>query len=298
MRQRVWLMPESSQLQGLRKAMSRAPVRVIAVTSGKGGVGKTNVAANTAIALSDRGKNVMILDADLSLANIDVLLGLQPRFNLAHVLNGEADLASTILSGPKAVRIVPSASGNRSMMDLSPRSQAAIVQAFSELVDQPDILIVDTATGISDGVARFVEAANQAIVVVCDEPASLTDAYALIKVLSVHYGITHFDVITNQTRHEREGRRLFEKLNRVADRFLDVVLCHLGNIPHDEWLRRAVQEQRSVVDAYPASESGRAFTAIANALDASLAPRGLSGSMQFFLERSLGFDAHSPGAIA
>lgn len=282
-------MPELSQSEGLRKAMNRTPVRVIAVTSGKGGVGKTNVAANTAIALSDRGRNVMVLDADLSLANIDVLLGLQPKFNLAHVLNGEADLSSTILSGPKAVRIVPSASGSRSMMDLSPHLQAAIVQAFSELADQPDILIVDTASGISDGVARFVEAANQAIVVVCDEPASLTDAYALIKVLSVHYGITHFDVVTNQTRHDREGRKLFAKLDSVADRFLDVVLRHLGNIPHDDWLRRAVQEQRSVVEAYPASESGRAFSAIASTLDVSLAPRGVSGSMQFFLERSLGF---------
>jgi flagellar biosynthesis protein FlhG len=291
-------MPEPLQSEGLRKAMNRAPVRVIAVTSGKGGVGKTNIAANVAIALSGRGRNVMVLDADLSLANIDVLLGLQPRFNLAHVLNGEADLASTILSGPKSVRIVPSASGNRSMMDLSPRAQAAIVQAFSELVDQPDVLIVDTATGISDGVARFVEAANQAIIVVCDEPASLTDAYALIKVLSTHYGITHFDVVTNQTRHAREGRLLFEKLNRVADRFLDVVLRHLGNVPHDDWLRRAVQEQRSVVDAYPGSAAGKAFSDIAGALDASLAPRGVNGSMQFFLERSLGFESGRLGGLA
>jgi flagellar biosynthesis protein FlhG len=291
-------MPEPLQSKSLRKAMNRAPVRVIAVTSGKGGVGKTNVAANVAVALSGRGRNVMVLDADLSLANIDVLLGLQPRFNLAHVLNGEADLASTILRGPNAVRIVPSASGSRSMMDLSPRAQAAIVQAFSELVDQPDVLIVDTATGISDGVARFVEAANQAIVVVCDEPASLTDAYALIKVLSTHYGITHFDVVTNQTRHDREGRRLFEKLNSVADRFLDVVLRHLGNVPHDDWLRRAVQEQRSVVDAYPGSVAGKAFSDIAGALDASLAPRGVNGSMQFFLERSLGFESGRSGALA
>jgi flagellar biosynthesis protein FlhG len=282
-------MPEPLQLDNLRKAMNRNPVRVIAVTSGKGGVGKTNVAANLAIALSNIGRNVMILDADLSLANIDVLLGLQPKFNLSHVLNGEADLNSTVLIGPGGVRLVPSASGNRAMMDLARPAQAAIIHAFSELVDQPDVLVVDTATGISDSVARFAEAANQAIVVVCDEPASLTDAYALIKVLSNHYGISHFEVITNQTRHAHEGRRLFEKLSRVADQYLDVVLRHLGDIPHDEWLRRAVQEQRAVVDAYPGSDAGKAFAEVARALESTLAPRGVNGSMQFFLERSLGF---------
>jgi flagellar biosynthesis protein FlhG len=291
-------MADPSQSQILRNAMARPPVRVIAVTSGKGGVGKTNVAANVAVAMSALGRNVMILDADLGLANVDVLLGLQPKFNLAHVLNGEADLASTILSGPKSVRVVPSASGSPLMMDLPPSAQATIVNAFSELDDQPDVLIVDTATGISDSVARFVDAANQAIVVVCDEPASLTDAYALIKVLSLHYGISHFDVVTNQSRREHEGRFLFEKLRRVADRFLDVVLRHLGDIPHDDWLRRAVQEQRSVVDAYPASEAGRAFLAIASALDASAAPRGVGGSVQFFLERSLGLDAGSVAGTA
>jgi flagellar biosynthesis protein FlhG len=284
-------MPEPLQLDPLRRAMNRAPVRVVAVASGKGGVGKTNVAANLAIAMCGLGRNVMILDADLSLANIDVLLGLQPKFNLAHVLAGEVDLASTILSGPRGVRIVPSASGNRAMMDLPRPAQAAIIQAFSGLVDQPDVLIVDTATGISDGVARFADAASQALVVVCDEPASLTDAYALIKVLSVHYGVSHFEILTNQTRHELEGRQLFGKLSRVANQYLDVVLRHIGNIPHDVWLRRAVQEQRAVVDAYPNSDAARAFAAIARSIDASVAPRGVSGNVQFFLERTLGFDA-------
>jgi flagellar biosynthesis protein FlhG len=284
-------MPEPVQLDRLRRAMNRTPVRVVAVTSGKGGVGKTNVAANVAIAMGGLGRNVMILDADLSLANIDVLLGLQPKFNLAHVLSGEVDLGSTILSGPGNVRIVPSASGNHAMMDLSRPAQAAIIQAFAGLVDQPDVLIVDTATGISDSVARFAGAANQAIVVVCDEPASLTDAYALIKVLSVRYGISHFDILTNQTRHELEGCRLFGKLSRVANQYLDVVLRHLGNIPHDDWLRRAVQEQRAVVDAYPNSDAARAFAAIARSIDGSAAPRGVDGNLQFFLERSLGLSA-------
>jgi len=291
-------MHESSQIDGLRSAMNRDPVRVIAVTSGKGGVGKTNVAGNIAVSLSDLGKNVMVLDADLGLANIDVLFGLQPRFNLAHVLSGEVDLNSTVLTGPKNVRVIPSASGNQSMIDVPPASQAAIIQAFSELVDQPDVLIVDTATGISESVARFVSAAHQAIVVVCDEPASLTDAYALIKVLSTQYGISHFEVVTNQSRRSGQGSRLFEKLRRVADQYLDVVLRHLGDIPHDEWLRRAVQEQRSVVDAYPKSEAGRAFANIAKVISKPPLRREVNGSMQFFLERLLGSNLAKAAEIA
>jgi flagellar biosynthesis protein FlhG len=291
-------MHEVSQLEGLKRVMHQDPVRVIAVTSGKGGVGKTNIAANMAVSLSDLGKNVMVLDADLGLANIDVLFGLQPRFNLAHVLSGEVDLNSTVINGPGNVRIVPASSGDVSMIDVPPAAQAAIIQAFSELVDQPDVLIVDTATGISDNVIRFVGAAHQAVVVVCDEPASLTDAYALIKVLSTSYGISHFEIVTNQSRRSHEGRRLYEKLCMVTDQYLDVVLRHLGDIPHDEWLRRAVQEQRSVVDAYPKSESGKAFADIAKAVSKPATRREVSGSIQFFLERLLGSDMNGAAEIA
>jgi flagellar biosynthesis protein FlhG len=176
-------------------------------------------------------------------------------------------------------------------MDICRTSQAAVIQAFSTLVDQPEVLIVDTATGISDSVARFVGAAHQAIVVVCDEPASLTDAYALIKVLSKHYGITHFDIVTNQTCDEHEGRRLYEKLSLVANDYLDVVLRHLGDVPQDQWLRRSVKEQRCVADAYPSSPSGRAFSRLACAIDRPFRGRKVDGSIQFFLESLLCADS-------
>jgi len=291
-------MPEISQLEGLKKAMNRDPVKVIAVTSGKGGVGKTNVAANLAVSLSSLGQDVMVLDADLGLANIDVLLGLQPRFNLAHVLSGEVDLSGTVLTGPNNVRIVPAASGDSSMIDLAPASQAAIIQAFSALADQPDVLIVDTATGISESVVRFVCAAHQAIVVVCDEPASLTDAYAMIKVLSTQHGISHFEIVTNQSRRTGDGQRLFEKLRLVADRYLDVVLRHVGDIPHDEWLRRAVQEQRSVVDAYPRSQAGQAFIDVARTISKASVHREVSGGIQFYLESLLSSSIGEAAEIA
>lgn len=290
-------MANASQSAGLRKVMNRPSVKVIAVTSGKGGVGKTNVAANIAVSLSAMDTNVMLLDADLGLANIDVLLGLQPRFNLSHILSGEVDLDSIILRGPKNIRIVPASSGNKSMIDIPVVSQAAIIQAFANIADQPDVLLIDTAAGISESVARFVSAAQQAIVVVCDEPASITDAYALIKVFSRDYGISRFEIVTNQTRDDWQGRMLFTKLRKVADQFLDVVLCHLGNVPHDEWLKKAVQEQRSVVDVYPNSVSGKAFQKIAQAIQKNRTANVVSGNIQFFFERLLYSDATRVGEL-
>ena len=141
-------MPENTQVAQLKCALSQPPTRVISVTSGKGGVGKTNVAVNLAVALAGDGRNVMLFDADLGLANIDVLLGLQPRFNLSHVLSGEADIDTTIVEGPCGIRVVPASSGNTSMVDLSPASQGAIIRAFGEMATRPEFLIIDTAAGI------------------------------------------------------------------------------------------------------------------------------------------------------
>jgi len=291
-------MPKRSQSDRLRHAMEKRPVQVVAVTSGKGGVGKTNVAANIAVSMAARDRNVMLLDADLGLANVDVLLALQPRFNLSHVVSGEADLDSTIIDGPNGIRIVPAASGDWSLIDLPVASQAAIIHAFGDLPDQPDVLVVDTAAGISANVARFVAAAQRAVVVVCDEPTSITDAYALIKVFSRHHDISHFDIVTNQTQDSWEGRVLFGKLRRVADQYLDVVLRHLGNVPFDRWLRRSVQEQRAVVEAYPQSDSGLAFADIAQSLDGSAVPRHARGNIEFFLERLLEQSPHRVGGAA
>ncbi|MBT8099342.1 MAG: P-loop NTPase, partial [Gammaproteobacteria bacterium] len=190
-------MPDTAQQSQLASCLRRQPAKVIAVCSGKGGVGKTNVAANIAVAMAAKRRSVCLLDADLSLANVDVLLGLQPRFNLSHVVAGEVELESTLLEGPNGVQIVPAASGNFDMTSLPAAAQAAIIQSFSGMKRQPDTLIVDTAAGITPGVARFVQAAQHAVVVVCDEPASLTDAYALIKVFSQHYGLQRFHIVSN-----------------------------------------------------------------------------------------------------
>ncbi len=291
-------MHNNSQSTNLQRFMKRRPVKVIAVCSGKGGVGKTNIACNLAVALGERGRNTYLLDADLSLANVDVLLGLQPQFNLTHVVQGDADLENTILPGPKNIRIVPASSGSFCMTDLPAAAHVSIIQAFSELADQPEVLVVDTAAGISPKVARFVQAAQHPIVVVCDEPASLTDAYALIKVFSQNYGISHFHVVTNQSRTANGGQQLFKKLSRVTDRYLDVVLRHTGDVPQDDYLVKAVQQQRAVVDVYPQSASGSAFFQLAAKIDRLPAAREAGGGIEFFFERLLMAGSASRGKVA
>lgn len=291
-------MPEKSQRANLQRFMRKQPVKVIAVCSGKGGVGKTNIATNLAVALAAQGRNTCLLDADVSLANVDVLLGLTPRFNLSHVVRGEADLDSTIIEGPNGLRIVPASSGNFCMTDLPAASQVGVIQAFGELADQPEIMVVDTAAGISASVARFVQAAQHPIVVVCDEPASLTDAYALIKVFSQHYGLDRFNIITNQSARSSNGRDLFNKLLKVTDSFLDVVLRHIGDVPQDEYLVKSVREQRAVVSAYPKSPSGLAFKKLAQHVDALPAIRESGGGIEFFFERLLMSAPKSRGKVA
>lgn len=287
-----------TQAETLRRSLEGKPARVMAVCSGKGGVGKTNVACNLAVALSMRGNDVCLLDADVGLANVDVLLGLQPRLNLSHVVSGEAPLEATMLRGPQGIRIVPAASGKFEMTDLQAASQAAIVQAFSTLERQPDVLLVDTAAGISPSVARFVQAAQDAIVVLQDEPASLTDAYALIKVFSQSYGMTRFNVVTNRSPSTAAGRGLFDKLLRVTDAYLDVALRHLGDIPEDRYLVKAVQEQRAVSDVYPLSAAGSAFQKLAACVDRLPQRAEASGAIQFFFERLLERAPQARGEVA
>lgn len=291
-------MPNNTQGSNLQRFIRNNPVKVIAVCSGKGGVGKTNVAANLAVALGHLGRETCLLDADLSLANVDVLLGLQPRFNLSHVVAGKASLDDTVLVGPGNIRIVPASSGTFCMTDLPAAAQVGIIQAFSEFGTQPEILVVDTAAGISPKVARFVQAAQHPLVVVCDEPASLTDAYALLKVFSQNYGISRFNIVTNQSATAAAGRALFRKLLRVSNQYLDVVLRHAGDVPRDDYLVRAVQEQRAVVDVYPRSAAGQAFQRLALDIDAMPAAREPSGSIEFFLERLLMSSPASRGKVA
>lgn len=270
------------------RAQTRSrPVRVVAVTGGKGGVGKTNVSVNLGVALAQRGRSVLLLDADLGLANIDLLLGLRARWNLSHVIAGERELAETIVTGPAGLRVVPGASGVAGMADLPAAVHAGLIRAFSEVGADVDVLLVDTAAGVGNGVLSFARAAQEILVVVCDEPTSVADAYALIKLLA-HCGVRRFHLVSNMTRELHEGPALAARLSAVCDRYLDVVIEYLGEVPYDDAVRRAVQQRRAVTDLYPRAPAARALRALAARIDAWPVPNQPAGHVQFFFERLLG----------
>lgn len=274
----------AAQAAGIRAAVQPGPVQVIAVSGGKGGVGKTCVSINLAASLAAQGKRVLLLDGDLSLANADVQLGVTSRYTLEHVLDGRCTLEEAVIETPAGFRMIPAASGVARMAGLSTAEHLGLVQAFSHLTIGLDVLIIDTAAGISDGVRQFCQAAQHVLVVVNDEPASLTDAYALIKVLSRTHGVSRFQVLANRTQGAGTGELLYRKLDRVAARFLDVVLEYAGEIPDDNLVRTAIRSQRCVVAAYPSSAAARGFARLATrSLRWSAgAPRG---NVEFFIER-------------
>jgi flagellar biosynthesis protein FlhG len=279
------------QATGLRRMINPQPVRVIAVTGGKGGVGKTSISANLGIAFAELGRRVMLLDADLGLANLDVILGLHAERNLSHVMRGECSLEDILVTGPKGMRIVPGASGIQQMAEMSPAENAGLIHAFSEVANDVDVLLIDTAAGISDLVISFSRAAQEQIIVVCDEPASITDAYAIIKLLNREYGVSRFRILANMVKSVQEGRDLYNKMCRVTDQYLDVMLNYMGSIPYDEQLRKAVKSQKSVVEAYPRSRVAQAFKNLAKKADNWPVPSGVSGDLQFFVERLIQFSS-------
>ena len=289
--------PELSVIHNTRLDGLAQPVQVIAITGGKGGVGKTSIAVNLATALAALSRRVVLLDGDLGLANADVFLGLSPRYTLAHVLSGERTLDEIMVAAPQGFHLIPAAAGAAEMAQLSATEHLGLVQAFSALAARLDILIIDTAAGLSHSVLQFSQAAQHVVVVICDEPASITDAYALVKILSRNHGVERFRVLCNQIRNPGGGRELFQRFERVAARFLDVTLEYAGEIPDDDCLRRAVKGQRPVLDEYPGSPASRAFKKLAAHADTWPVPAGPRGNIEFFVERLVRRTAVRPQVV-
>ncbi|MDR9828165.1 MinD/ParA family protein [Vibrio sp. FNV 38] len=275
------------QASGLRRLTQPSLTKVISVTGGKGGVGKSNVSLGMAICMARQGKKVMVLDADLGLANIDIMLGIRPKKNLGHVLAGECELKDAIVEGPHGIRIIPATSGTQKMAELSHSQHVGLIRAFGSLEDDMDVLIIDTAAGISDMVVSFSRAAQDVVVVVCDEPTSITDAYALIKLLSKDHQVQRFKIVANMVRSYREGRELFAKLTLVTERFLNVSLELVACIPLDDKVRQAVKRQKIVVDAFPRSPAALALSSLSNKALTWPLPKSPTGHLEFFVERLL-----------
>lgn len=272
-------------------------VQVIAVTSGKGGVGKTTVAVNLSVALAKLGRRVVLLDADLGLASIDSLLGLSPKYTLADVIEGRCELSDILVLGPRGIRIAPGASGIEGMSHLSPAQHSGLIHAFSNIADSLDVLVIDTAPGINDSVLSFLRAAQEIMVVVCNEPASITDAYALIKLLHRNYGLSHFRVLANMELSHHDGRDLFYKLTKITDQFLNVTLRYAGAVPYDESVRKSVQMRRAVYESFPRSRVTKAFQKLALQVDAWPLPGSFRGGIEFFSEQLISNSNFSEDAL-
>ncbi len=261
--------------------------QVIGVASGKGGAGKTTVSINLAVALASRGHKVMLLDADLGMANAQIALGAYAPFNISHVLNGEKTLDEVLVTTKQGIRLVPGASGLRDIAALDTQQIASMIRAFDALKEPVDYLVVDVAAGIAPAVLDFMAACQRRFVVVCDQPSSIADAYGLIKVMATEQSLDEIYLIPNMVGNAHEGRQLHRRLNDVCNRFLGVSLRFLQSIEADELVLQSLRKYQSVLEFAPGSAAARDFRALADAIDHLPPLDGPSGRMQFFSERML-----------
>ncbi len=269
-------------------AGARKTAGVVSVTSGKGGVGKTAVVANVAVALGRLGHKVLIIDADLGLANIDVVFGLTPSYNLNHFFAGERSLDEILVEGPEGVRILPAGSGVQTFTRLDTAQRLRFLDAMEAFHGAFDVVLIDTEAGISENVTYFNVAAQQILVVTTPEPTAITDAYALMKLLSTRYQEKAFSLVVNSVKDEEEALEVYRKLTVVSGRYLDISIDYLGCIPFDKRMHEAVSRQRVILDLFPRVRTSGAFEALAAALEAAEAPHKAKGSSQFFWRRLLG----------
>jgi flagellar biosynthesis protein FlhG len=237
--------------------------KIIAVTSGKGGVGKTNVVANLSVCLSELGKKVVVLDADFGLANLDVLLGLTPRYHLGHVLYGNKTLTEIMVQGPKGIRIIPASSGLQRMSELTLAQRNHLVECFADLDSDTDYFIIDTAAGISRNVIHFLLSAQEVIVVSAPEPTAIVDAYAVIKIIYAEDPKKHIQVLINAVEHAEEAQEVFCQINSVVKRFLNREIDYLGHIERDMHVPQAVRSQMLVTHRFPNAPASSCFRDLA-----------------------------------
>jgi flagellar biosynthesis protein FlhG len=238
---------------GGKHPVTRNRISVVSITSGKGGVGKTNIAANLAYLLAGMKKKTLILDADCGLANIDLILGLTPKYNLYNVLKGEKTLKETLVSGPGGIKILPSSSGIQEMSSLSIEQKLILQDELNNLHPRPDVMLIDTSAGINENVMYFNMISRQILVVVTPEPTSMTDAYALIKVLYQRHAKKRFSLLVNMVKSPEEAKEVFLRLAQATNHFLNLAIEHLGHVAYDANLVKAVKQQKLLAELHPDS---------------------------------------------
>jgi flagellar biosynthesis protein FlhG len=265
------------------------PLRVISVTSGKGGVGKSNIVVNLGLALAQRGLNVLLIDADLGLGNLDILLGLSPRFTLQDALASELKLAEVIVDGPGGLKILPASSGIAELAILDEFQKLFLLNEMDHYTEDVDVVLIDTGAGISPNVLFFNLGAQERILVVNNQPPAIADAYALIKILVSQYGETSFKLLVNGLAHHREAELVYRTLLRVTERFLgrEITLDYLGLVPYDQALPKAVMRQQPVLALYPQSPASKSFVRLAQTLWETKPQPALDGNIKFFWRRLL-----------
>lgn len=266
-------MDQAEQLRNIIKKQNKKHhiARVITVTSGKGGVGKSNISVNLAIQMSRIGKRVVVLDADFGLANIEVMLGIRPKYSLADMMFRGRSIQEVISDGPENIGFISGGSGLREMTNLNREQVLSLVNMMYELDHIADVVLIDTGAGISDTVMELVASSEEVLLIATPEPTSITDAYALLKTLHRHGGFdssrTSIKVVGNRIQSYDEGKDLFNKLGAVVDKFLEIDMEYLGAIPYDEKLSRAVMKQQPVSLVYPNAPAARAILELAMVLE-------------------------------
>ncbi|MDR2405560.1 MAG: MinD/ParA family protein [Deltaproteobacteria bacterium] len=269
-----------------KEAQGHKPVRVVAVSSGKGGVGKSNLTLGLAYALTSLKKKVLIWDADLGLANTDVLLGISAKHTIFDWLKGERTLSDIIIEAPGGISILPAASGILELSEISPKDRSRLLSDFEGLKEAPDFMLIDTAAGIGQNVVFFNLVAPEHIVVITNEPTSITDAYALIKALSTKHNQKNFYVLANMVEDLKDAKNVFRLISDVAGNFLvDVSLELLGWIPRDPSVPEAVRRQEPFFQSFPQTQASRKILEAARTLNSKMPPPAAQGGLNLFLDR-------------
>ncbi len=272
----------------------RKPVQTISVLGAKGGDGKSSIAVNLAVALAKQHHKVILLDGNLSMGDVRSMLDLRPAHDVSHIFDGHRGLQDVMLNGPAGIKIVPGSTANHELAQLSQIQHIGLINSFSELDEDADILIVDNDSGLSQSVLSFAQASRENLIVVCDEPASLNHALATIKVLNEQFRSDHFRLVVNKVDSSQHGLDIFKRLSKRVNSQMDIVLDYCGSVPFDPQMKKSISERRAVVDAYPRSKSALSFTKMASRVECWPRPLEPEGHLEFFVERLVTNHAQYP----